>query len=70
MKRSLNFKMLSLNVRGIRSLDKKKLFSWLAKEKSDIIFLQETYSTPKLVDMWKAQWRGDIFFSQGTEHTL
>lgn len=69
MKRSLNFKMLSLNVRGIRSLDKKKLFSWLAKEKSDIIFLQETYSTPELVDMWKAQWRGDIFFSQDTEHS-
>ena len=47
MTRNLNFKMLSLNVRGIRSLDKRKaLFNLLAKEKSDIVFLQETYSTP------------------------
>ena len=71
MKRNLNFKMLSLNVRGIRSLDKRKaLFNWLAKEKSDIIFLQETYSsTPGVENIWKSQWRGDIFFSHGSEHS-
>ena len=46
MKRNLNFKMLSLNVRGIRSFDKRKaIFQWLVNEKSDIIVLQETYST-------------------------
>ena len=62
--------MLSLNVRGIRSLDKRKaLFNWLAKEKSDIIFLQETYSTPGVENIWKSQWRGDIFFSHGSEHS-
>lgn len=33
----------------------KRYFNWLAKEKSDIIFLQETYSTPEVVNMWKAQ---------------
>ena len=39
MKRNLNFQILSLNVRGIRSFDKRKaLFHWLAKEKSNIIF--------------------------------
>ena len=70
MKRNLNFKMLSLNVRGLRSLDKRKaLFNWLAKEKSDIIFLQETYSTPGVENIWKSQWRGDIFFSHGLEHS-
>ena len=70
MKRNLNFKMLSLNVRRIRSLDKRKaLFNWLAKEKSDIIFLQETYSTPEVVNIWKSQWRGDLFFSHGSEHS-
>lgn len=42
MKRNLDFKMLSLNVRGIRSFDKRKaLFNWIAKERNDIIFLQE-----------------------------
>ena len=70
MKRNLNFKKLSLNVPGIRSFDKRKaLFHWLAKEKSDIIFLQETYSTPGVENIWKSQWRGDIFFSHGSEHS-
>ena len=66
MKRNLSFKILSLNVRGIRSFDKRKaLFLWLSKEKSNIIFLQETYSTPEVENIWKSLWRGDIFFSQG-----
>ena len=34
MKRNLDFKMLSLNVRGIRSFDKRKaLFNWIGKER-------------------------------------
>ena len=70
MKRNLNFKMLSLNARGIRAFEKRKvLFHWLAKDKSDIIFLQETYSTPKVENIWKSQWRRDIYFSHGLEHS-
>ena len=70
MKRNLNFKMLSLNVRGIRSFDKRKgIFHWLVNEKSDIIFLRETYSTLGVENVWKSQWRGDIFFSHGSEHS-
>lgn len=70
MKRNLNFKMLFLNVRGIRSFNKRKaLFHWLVKENSDIIFLQETYSTPGVENIWKSQWRGDIFLSHGSEHS-
>ena len=49
MKRNLSFTMLSLNARGILSFEKRKvLFHCLAKDKSDIIFLQETYSTPEV----------------------
>ena len=32
-------------------------------------FLQETYSTPEVENIWKSQWRGDIFFSHGSEHS-
>ena len=61
MKRNLNFKILSLNVRGIRSFDKRKaLFHWLSKEKSNIIFLQETYSTQKL-KIFGSHSGGEIF---------
>ena len=70
MKRNLDFKMLSLNVRGIRSFHKRKaLFNWIAKERCDIIFLQETYCTPEVENIWKLQWRGSIFFSHGSQHS-
>lgn len=63
MKRNLNFKILSLNARGIRSFEKRKvLFHWLAKDKSDITFLQETYSTPE-VEIYGSHIGGEIFTS-------
>ena len=41
--------MLSLNVRGIRSMEKRKaLLIWLQKQNADVIFLQETYSSKEI----------------------
>ena len=43
------FNVLSLNVRGIRDLSKRKsIFTW--DQKVDFIFLQETLSTPDVFD--------------------
>ena len=62
--------MLSLNVRGIRSLEKRKaLFIWLQKQNADIIFLQETYSTKDIENTWKYQWKGPIFFAHGSNRS-
>ena len=67
---NINFKLLSLNARGIRSFEKRKAsFGWLMKDKSDICFLQESYSTPEVENIWKSQWKGEMFFSHGTEHS-
>ena len=67
---NINFKLLSLNARGIRSFEKQKaLFGWLMKDKSDICFLRESYSTPEVEKIWKSQWKGEMFFSHGTEHS-
>ena len=67
MKHNLNFEMLSLNVRGIRSFEKRKaLFQWFVQQGADVIFLQETYSTPEVEHIWKSQWKGDMFFGHGT----
>ena len=67
---NISFKLLSLNARGIRSFEKRKaLFGWLMKDKSDICFLQESYSTPEVERIWKSQWKGQMFFSHGTEHS-
>ena len=69
MKLNLNCRLLSLNVRGIRSVEKRKaIFNWLVKSKSDMGFLQETYSTLEVELAWKSQWGGDVLFlSHGSE---
>ena len=41
----------------------------LTKQKSDITFLQETNSTPKIINDWKFQWRGEMIFSHGSNHS-
>ena len=64
------FNVLSLNVRGIRDLNKRKsIFTWVRNQKADIIFLQETFSTPDIFDSWKFQWRGDMYYSHGSNHS-
>ena len=67
---NVNFKLLSLNARGIRTFEKRKaIFNWLSKSGGDICFLQETYSTREVENIWKKQWRGDLYFSHGTCHS-
>jgi len=53
---NINFKLLSLNARGIRSFEKRKaLFGWLMKDRADICFLQESYSASEVEKIWKSQ---------------
>ena len=69
-KDNVDFKLLSLNVRGIRSSIKiKALFMWLTQQKADIIFLQETYSTKEVEDICNNQYNGKSFYSYGTNHS-
>ena len=68
---NLKFKTISLNVRGIRTFEKRKsIFNWIIKQNSDICFLQETCSTEEIENQWKKQWPGDIYFAHGSFHTL
>ena len=67
---NLAFKLISLNARGIRSFEKRKaVFGWLLNQKVDLCFLQETYSTKEVENIWKKQWKGEMFFSHGSEHS-
>ena len=64
------FEFLSLNARGLCSFDRRKsFFNWLFKSSANICFLQETYSTPEVENMWKKQWKGKMFFSHETNHS-
>ena len=42
---------------------------WLNERKYDIAFLQETYCTADVEDIWKTQWQGKLFFSHGTNRS-
>ena len=43
METKAEFNVISLNVRGLGSLNKRRgIFLWLNKQKADIVFLQET----------------------------
>ena len=53
----------SQNVRGLsNSMKRKRLFSWLQQTKADVLFLQETHSTPDSEHEWKKDW-GEISYS-------
>ena len=69
-KSCVDFRLLSLNVRGIRSSSKREaLFCWLNERKYDVVFLQETYSTIDVESIWKTQWPGKLYFSHGSNHS-
>ena len=66
---NVDFKLISLNVRGIRDLSKRKaILSWMKKQKADITFFQETYSTLEIAEKWQLQYKGKMFLSHGTNH--
>ena len=55
---------------GFALFEKRKaVFSWLVNSDADIIFLQETYSTRDIENIWIKQWKGNMFFSHGSNHS-
>ena len=63
----MSHKLLALNVRGLNSSRKRRqVFRWLHLQRSDIIFLQETYSS---TETWEAKWGGKVVASHSTTHS-
>ena len=64
----LNF--FTLNVRGLNKTTKRRrVFRWLHQQKSDVIFLEETYSTTQTIKTCEAEWGGKIIGSHGCNHS-
>ena len=42
---------------------------WLTKQKADIVFLQEAYSSIEDEKFWNTQWKGKLLFSHGSCHS-
>lgn len=61
---------ISLNVRGLRNIDKRKaLFLFIKHREAQIIFFQETHSCDSDLKFWKSQWGDSVFFCHGTNHS-
>ena len=66
----MEVKILSRNVRGLNKTTKRhQVFRWLHQQKADVIFLQETYSSPQTIKTWEAEWGGKIIDSHGSNHS-
>ena len=64
------YKIISHNVRGLNgSRKRRQVFRWLYQQNSDIILLQETYSSPDAIGRWEAEWGGKIISSHGSTHS-
>ena len=60
---------ISLNVRGLRNIHKRKrIFGRLRERKADVICLQETYVTKDVTEQWKKEWGGELIYFEGTKH--
>ena len=63
-------KIVTLNVRGLRDTNKRKaVFNWSKKNKFDIVFLQETYSSQSDENIWEREWGNAVIWSHGSKHS-
>lgn len=61
---------ISLNVRGLKNIVKRKaIFLFCKEQKANCVFLQETHSVEADTKFWRLQWGEPVFFSHGTSHS-
>ena len=62
-------KFISLNTRGISNYRKRRtIFTWLRKQKPDVVFRQETHSTQENEVFWQREWGATLICSHGTKN--
>ena len=60
---------ITLNARGLRNKEKRhQLFRWFKYQKTDVIFIQETYWSKDIENVVRSEWRGQCFFCHGSNH--
>ena len=54
----------SINVRGLRNDRKRReVFRFLKRKAYDIIFIQESHSSPEAERVWEKEWGGKCLYS-------
>ena len=65
----INFRLISQNVRGLNDNLKREVVFNRMREKGEVIFLQETFSTPEKGNQWRLSWDGSVYLSHGTHNS-
>lgn len=66
----MSVSFVSINVRGLKNIVKRKAFFLFCKEQqANCFFLQETHSGIADEKFWKQQWGDEILFSHGTSYS-
>ena len=65
-----SFNIITVNIRGLNNdVKRTSFFEWLKLKSVDICFVQESYSTAKIEQVWRNEWGGKIEFSHGTNRS-
>lgn len=60
-------KVVSMNVNGINSPTKRRvIFNYFRKQKADVYLIQETHASECSEKIWRQEWGGPAYFSNGT----
>lgn len=63
-------KLFSMNVNGWNNFEKRRqTFLLLREKKGDIFFIQETFCTSQKEKIWRNEWGGKAFFSNGESNS-
>ena len=60
---SNGYKIVSLNVRGLRGKKRYTIYNWIKDNSFDICLLQETFCTKDFAKEFKRGWKGEILHS-------
>ena len=61
----MSIKLISINVRGLRDVVKRRAIFNYYRQRSDILFIQETHSCKTDEIVWESEWGGDIIYGHG-----
>ena len=66
----MDLSIATYNVCGLRDSNKRrKIFHYLHQKNYNVIFLQDTHSTPAVERYWRAEWGGEIFYAHGSSES-
>ena len=66
----VKFRSISFNANGLHDGQKRReVFRFLKSKNVQIILLQETHCIQSMEKVWKAEWGGKIYFSNGSSNS-